>query len=64
MASGFECINGKVVGHSGRGHAANMARNSGISNQQVMEAAGWRSGSVFRDHYYSPKFVPEFGRKV
>ena len=50
--------------HSTRGKATSEAKNKGLSTKQVMMAAGWRSNSVFRHHYYHPQFNANFGRTV
>ena len=47
-----------------RGHAASKAKIAGLSIAEVMQAAGWRRESAFRKHYYVPKYVPQFGKKV
>ena len=48
--------------HSVRAKAAEEASKAGLTTQQIMKAQGWRTESVYKDHYYKPAHNSEFGR--
>ena len=53
-----------VMGHSTRSKAAQKAFEEGITVKEIMEAADWKSETVFKDHYHQPGYSKRFGRAV
>jgi len=52
------------AGHSVRGAATSAAAGSGVTMNDIMQAADWSSESVFRSFYYRPSHDTTFGRAV
>ena len=52
------------AGHSTRGASTSAAAGAGLTTIDIMNAADWSTGSVFRRHYYRPSHDVSFGRAV
>ena len=50
--------------HSVRSASATAAASAGITTNQIMDAADWRSGSVFETFYYRPANSNSVGQAV
>ena len=51
------------LGHSTRGVGSTIAfTDAGLSLQDIMNGAGWKSDSIFKDFYLNPNYNPSFGR--
>ncbi|XP_065918856.1 integrase/recombinase xerD homolog [Dysidea avara] len=50
--------------HSTRSASASAAASAGITTNQIMEAADWRSESVFERFYYKPTSSNQMGQAV
>ena len=53
-----------TIGHSVRGKAASKAMFFGLSSQEIMSVAEWKTNSVFQKFYYFPTAHGKFGRAV
>ena len=63
-SAGFHVKPDARIGHSVRGHSTTKAKVLGLSTQQILKAAEWRSESVFRQYYFHPSHDASFGRTV
>ena len=50
--------------HSTRAASASAAANSGISTNEILEAADWSTSSTFQRFYYKPTHSSAFGKAV
>ena len=50
--------------HSIRGASTSKAANVGITTQDILKAADWKSESVFQKFYYKPTEAASYGRAV
>ena len=53
-----------LMGHSTRSQGAATAHAAGLSVQEIMSAADWRSEEVFKKYYHNPAYSSKFGRAV
>ena len=52
------------AGHSAKRAATSAAAGSGVTMNDIMQAADWSSQSVFRNFYYRSSHDTTFGRAV